>query len=179
MITLITATLPERARQFAELAETVARQSLPPSRWLVEWDFGKRGPVEVLNDLAARVETDWLFRVDDDDLLERDHFDTLKPYLTDEADIVYSWCTADGPLSPTQFQKPFNAEKLKFQNLIPSAACVRTSLWRDLGGYREGPQHEDWDFWLRALKVDARFVCVPIVTWTYRLHGAGHKSLTP
>lgn len=179
MITVITATLPERARQFAELAETVARQSLPPARWLIEWDYAKRGPIDVLNDLAAQVETEWLFRIDDDDLLERDHFDTLKPYLVDDADIVYSWCHADGPLAPTQFQRPFDADRLKIQNTIPSAACVRTDVWRALGGYRqpEWTDHEDWDFWARALKAGARFVCVPIVTWTYRLHGVQHRSL--
>ncbi len=43
---------------------------------------------------------------------------------------------APHPLAADQFQKPFNAERLKFQNMIPSAACIRTSLWKELGGYR-------------------------------------------
>ncbi len=179
MITLLTATLPERAPLFAELAVTVARQSLPPERWLVEWDYNKRGPVDVLNGLSDEVETEWLFRIDDDDLLEWDHFDTLKPYLTKDADIVYSWCEARGPLPANQFQVPFNPNSLRYENYIPSAACIRTDLWRSLGGYRtsEWTKHEDHDFWVRALDAGARFRCVPIVTWTYRLGKWEHRSL--
>lgn len=179
MITLITATLPDRAQLFAQLAESVARQSLPPAKWLVEWDFDKRGPVQVINDLAAQVETEWLFRIDDDDLLERDHFDTLKPYLTDDADIVYTWCRVEGNLPTRQFQRPFDPEKLKRENDIPSAAAIRTSLWKDLGGYRDRvwTKHEDHDFWVRALEAGARFLCVPVVTWRYRLGSWQHRSL--
>ncbi len=145
---------------------------------MVEWDYEKRGPLEVLNGLSDDVETEWLFRIDDDDLLERDHFDTLKPYLTDDADIVYTWCIARGPLSPAQFQQSFDPHRLRADNYIPSAAAIRTDLWRDLGGYKQSEftKHEDHDFWVRALDAGARFVCVPIVTWTYRLGDWEHRS---
>lgn len=177
MITLITATLPERARLFAQLAESVSKQSLPPAQWLVQWDFDKVGPIKIINGLAEAVDTDWLFRVDDDDLLEADHFDALRPYLNDDADIVYSWCRVEGKLHTQQFQQPFDAEKLRRENYIPSSACIRTSLWHDLGGYREGVDHEDHDLWVRALDAGARFACVPIVTWRYRLGGWQHRSV--
>lgn len=171
-VTVITASLPERGRQFAELAESIARQSLPPARWLVEWDYGRRGPVDVLNRLAAHVETDWLFRVDDDDVLERDHFDTMRPYLTDDVDVVFSWCRVEGGKYPTVFQHDFNPQRMRRENGIPSAAFIRTDLWRDLGGYQtpEWTRHEDWDFWIRAIDAGARFKSVPIVTWRYRVN---------
>ena len=178
MITLITATLPERRHLFADLARSVALQTLPPQAWLVEWDYEHRGPVEVINNLVEQVETEWFFRIDDDDLLEHDHFDTLKPYLTDEADIVYSWCRVEGQGSTRLFQRPFSTERLKVENYIPSAAAIRTSLWRDLGGYEQAERtpHEDYDFWLRALEAGARFVCVPIQTWVYRMGDWAHRS---
>jgi hypothetical protein len=178
-VTAITASLPERGRLFADLAESMARQSLPPARWLVEWDYAKRGPVEVLNKLASHVETDWLFRVDDDDVLERDHFDTCRPYLQD-ADVVYSWCRVEGGGYPTMYQREFSANNVQRENNIPSCAFIRTELWNHLGGLREPEwtRHEDWDFWLRALKAGARFRCVPIVTWRYRIDESwDHRSI--
>ncbi len=179
MITLLTATLPERRHLFGELAASVTRQSLPPEKWLVEWDFAHRGPVAVINDLAAQVETEWLFRIDDDDILEADHFDVLKGYLTDQADIVYTWCHLDGQGSTRLYQRPFNPDQLKVENYIPSPAAIRTSLWRELGGYRtvQYTPHEDYDFWIRAVAAGARFLCVPIVTWRYRMGEWSHRSL--
>lgn len=179
MITVVTPTLPERAPLLAQLADCMARQTLAPQQWLIEWDYTRRGTVAVVNDLARHVTTPWLFPFADDDLLEHDHFDTLKPYLTDDADIVYTWCRVEGvKIHGRSFQTEFDPDRLRNENYIPAPACIRTDLWRQLGGYRArgtfaqrgGTEHEDWDFWLRALDVGARFRCVPIVTWTYRMN---------
>lgn len=182
MIEVVTATLPERGRLLAECAESVARQTLPPAAWHIAVDHRREGPAPVLNRLAERVETPWLFRLDDDDVLYRDHFETLKPYLTsDRYDVVYSWCAAEGSLPRRRFQVPFDPKRLPIDNTIPSAAAIRTDLFRRLGGYRSDPEtmlsrHEDWDLWLRALEIGARFLCVPIVTWRYRLGDWRHRS---
>lgn len=182
MIEVITATLPERGRLLAECAESVARQSLAPAAWHIGVDHGREGPATVLNRLAGRVETPWLFRLDDDDVLYRDHFETLKPYLIgNRHDVVYSWCAAEGSLPRRKFQVEFDGDRLAIDNTIPSAAAIRTDLFRALGGYRTDPEemrtrHEDWDLWLRALEIGARFLCVPIVTWRYRLGAWEHRS---
>jgi hypothetical protein len=183
MISILTATMPDRGRLFAEAAQSVAAQTMSPAAWYVGYDHENSGPSTILNRLAASVDTEWLFRLDDDDILEPDHFDTLAPYLTDEADIVYSWCRVEGTLAKTAFQVEFDRQRLKYDNFIPSAACIRTSLFKQLGGYRQyedikhRTRHEDWDFWLRAENEGANFVCVPIVTWTYRLGDWSHRSL--
>jgi GT2 family glycosyltransferase len=180
MIEVVTATLPERGPLLADCARSVALQTLPPAAWHVRVDHDREGPANVLNGLVDAVKAEWLFRLDDDDLLEPDHFAHLKPYLTGRADIVYSWCRIDGPISPRKFQVPFDPDRLRRDNFIPSAAAIRTSLFRDLGGYDPHPtrtRHEDWDFWLRALEAGARFLCVPIPTWTYRLGAWEHRSL--
>jgi hypothetical protein len=50
---------------------------------------------------------------------------------------------------------------------------IRATLCADLGWKRDTINGwEDWDFWLRALDVEARFKCVPVVTWLYRFHGS-------
>lgn len=182
MISVITATLPDRGRLLAECATTIAAQTLQPAAWYVGVDHERNGPAAILNGLAAKVDTSWLFRLDDDDLLEPDHFETLRPYLSRDVDVVYSWCAVEGPMSRRQFQVPFDPDRLRRDNFIPSAACVRKTLWDDLGGYRPDDQldrtrHEDWDLWLRALEAGARFLCVPIPTWTYRLGQWTHRSV--
>lgn len=178
-LTVITPTVPERAALLEEAGRSVARQYVHPDGWQIGWDHEHAGPVETVNRLAERVTTDWLFRLDDDDLLHPEHFQVLWPRLTDDdADIIYTWCVVDGGWNEKLYQKPFDADALREENFIPSAACIRTELWRDLGGYREpaGHPHEDWDFWLRALDAGARFQCVPAVTWVYRWGGWQHRS---
>lgn len=178
MLTVITATLPERAPLLGQLAESLACQSVHVG-WHVGWDTDRRSPVPVLNRLAAGVSTEWLFRCDDDDLFDPHHFETVGEHLADNVDIVWTWCRIVGRFAPGEFQQPFDADRLREQNYIPSAAAIRTGLWSDLGGVRDGglSEHEDWDFWLRALDAGARFRCVPTVTWTYRLDDAwAHRS---
>lgn len=167
-VTVLTRAMPERRRAFLELAESIAMQSLPPARWLVEWDYAERGPVEVYNRLADHVETDWFFRIDNDDLLELDHFDAARPYLTDDVDILYTWCHLDGKHYPTHLQRPFDPDRLRYDDVVPSAAFVRTALWRRVR-YSAGNFTDPWDFYLRALDLHARMKCLPIVTYRHRV----------
>lgn len=177
-ITVIVATIPEREALLEQAIDTVQAQTSPVP-YLVGVDAQHDGPVPTLNALAERVQTEWLFRLDDDDLLDPDHFQVLSKWLDDDADIVYTWCRVEGggeEHPEAQFQDRFQAEwgweYLRESNFIPASAAVRTSLWRDLGGLREPAwtKHEDWDFWVRALDAGARFRCVPTVTWTYRMN---------
>jgi hypothetical protein len=88
-----------------------------------------------------------------------------------EADIVYSYCDVigRGNWNPSA---PFDAERLRVENYIPATSLIRTELCAELGWRTDAAYgFEDWDFWIRALDVDARFVCVPFVTWQYRFHG--------
>lgn len=170
MLTVITATIPERAALLGELAGSLAAQTCH-FPWHVGWDTGHGTPVPVLNRLAADVTTDWVFRCDDDDLFDPHHFEVIAEALDDDVDIVWTWCRVDGRFVNDAFQQPFDPARLRDENFIPSAAAVRTSLWAALDGLRDdGPtEHEDWDFWLRALDAGATFRLVPEVTWTYRL----------
>jgi glycosyltransferase involved in cell wall biosynthesis len=169
--TVIMPTIPERADLFAEALESVQRQTFPVE-YRVGMDTDHNGPIPTVNALAGCVETEWLFRLDDDDLLDPDHFAILNNWL-DDADIVYTWCRVEGGTHPEDFfQKNFHVSHLREANWIPCSAAVRTQLWHDLGGLQasDWTDHEDWDFWVRALDAGARFRCVPAVTWTYRLN---------
>lgn len=194
-VAVLTPSLPERAPMLTEAVASVNAQTLRPSAHLVGIDHSRIGIGRMLNQLAAGAEAEWLARLDDDDLLDSTHLEVLAS-KAEKADIVYSWCRIL-PYSPGQDvafpavvgpsgwipNQSFEADQLRSRNYIPATTLIRTSLWAELGGWRlagygvgdspRGPEGtEDWDFWLRALDVGARFACVPEVTWTYRYHGA-------
>lgn len=176
-LTVITVTIPERAQLLAELGDAIDAQTVQPE-WAVELDIDGDGPVPQLNRLVEAVDTEWVFRCDDDDLLDRHHFETLAPHLTDDYDVVYSWPriipeTDDFSTDGLQLVRPLAS--LREQNFIASAAAVRRSVWLELGGVRDVPE-EDADFWVRAHEAGARFRCIPQVTWTYRLGDWPHRS---
>lgn len=176
-LTVVTATIPERADMLHELGQCIARQTVRPYEWIVATDWDRVGPSKVINDLVAQVNTPWVFRCDDDDLFDVNHFEVIGANLSDRADIVYTWPRIDPPgwIGETGLQVLGSPEFLREHNFIPSAAAVRTSLWDELGGYRD-VHNEDHDLWVRALDVGARFCLVPQVTWTYRLGDWPHLS---
>lgn len=177
-LTVITVTIPERAQMLTELAAAIEAQTMRPT-WLIEVDEVGTGPVPQLNHLAQQVETEWLFRLDDDDLVDPDHFAALAPELEGEAyDVVYTWprivpATDNFPENGLQLVRPLAS--LEEQNFIASAVAIRASVYRALGGVRDVAE-EDADLLVRAYRAGARFRCIPEVTWTYRLGDWPHRS---
>ncbi len=176
-LTIVTATIPERATLLHELRQSIALQTVRPP-WLVKTDWKREGPAAVINDLVAQVDTEWVFRCDDDDLFDPTHFEVIAAHLGDHADIIYTWPRIDPPgwIGETGLQVIGSPEFLREHNFIASAAAVRTSVWRELGGYRTDVKNEDHDLWVRALDAGARFQCIGQVTWTYRLGDWPHLS---
>ena len=179
----------------AEAIASVNAQTLPPVAHLIGVDHQLIGIGRTLNRLATAVEAEWLARLDDDDLFDPNHLETLAS-RADGADIVYSWCRvaprvmgASEPPYPSVIgtsswvpNQSFDADRLRKSNYIPATTLIRRSLWEELGGWHlagygvgDSPRTpegtEDWDFWLRSLDAGARFACIPEVTWTYRYHG--------
>ena len=175
-LTVFTPSLPSRREMLLGAMASVAAQTFPPAGGHhVEVDHARAGVVAVANRLAEQVDTEWLMLLDDDDLLDPNHCATLA--TVEDADIVYTWTRVTGRpgFDPNA---TFDADALRAANYIPGGcAAIRTSLWRELGGYRPGHDPEDWDFWLRALDVGARFVCIPKITWTYRFGPWGNLSI--
>ncbi len=172
-LSLILATVPERELLRRQCVASIEAQTMRPAALLWEVDANHRGPVATFNSLASKVTTDWLFPFADDDLLDPEHFEVLQTGLSDNVDIVYTWCRVTGrpelPETLFQIERPFH--HLKSQNWIPGSAAIRTQLWKQLGGWQDPGimKHEDWHFWVRAYNAGARFLCIPTVTWTYRV----------
>lgn len=169
-LTLVTITMPQRAAMLTEMLATVAAQTVKPDAHLIVWDHGQ-GFVDRANHAVNLVATDWFCFVDDDDLLDANHVDTLTTNLS--ADIVWTWCRVEGRAwNPNS---PYTVGRLTTENYIPSNCAFRTDLWLDLGGYDNSERHPDWAMLKRAEAAGATFRNIPEVTWTYRFHG-GNSS---
>lgn len=164
MITVVTPTIPGREELLAECRESVAQLGLAH---LVELDSDAAGPAAVRNRLVEQVDTEWALFVDDDDLLYGNYIDVVRPHL-DSADVVYTAWDLSGASSPRP-EPSFEAIVLRHYNIVPVTACVRTALFRSVGGFPvdEDPD-EDYALWLAMLDAGARFRYVPVVAWHYR-----------
>jgi hypothetical protein len=150
----------------AELCESVDAQTFPLWEHLILVDEGYVGCSRTLNAIAETARAPYLFLIADDDLL-------LPTCLGDHLGEALKGTGADVVYSPPQVEgepdAPFHGDPPG----IPAPALIRTSLWRELGGYDvQRAQCEDLDFFERALIAGAVFKRIEGPQWVYRFHGA-------
>jgi hypothetical protein len=177
----------------AAMIESVQRQA-EPCAWIGAYDRGQ-GAAGARNAALNLVQSEWVGFVDDDDLPDPDHVESLLALaLATGADVAYprfrvlggdysrrrSLGDLVGIMEDVDGQGPeaFTGT-LRAGNFIPVTVLARTSAVRAVGGFPVGeaaPQHpfppyprlEDWGLWLRMLDNGARFAHLPEVTWTWR-----------
>lgn len=168
-VTVITATIPERAGMLEECVASVCAQTYRDYEHLILLDSKREGCSAMVNRMVADAQGEWLLPIADDDLLLPGCLQTLLDH-SEDADVVYSPPLVWGLHDPWWF---FQAPPA-----IPSTALVRTSVWRELGGYDEtAVREEDRKLWAKAVERGARFVrASDDPTWIYRLNHGGNKS---
>jgi hypothetical protein len=169
-LTVVTATKPGREALLAECAASVADAGLTH---LVGVDKHLEGPAGVRNLLAELVSTPWVVFLDDDDLLYPHYERTVAPHF-DYSDMVYTGWDLEGAEDPQPMAlDPF---LLSWRNTIPVTACVRTEVFRAVGGFPVDHRLEDHGLWKAILLAwDAehrrcryRITYEPAVAWRYR-----------
>lgn len=162
LVSVFTATIPERTAMLAECEASVRSQTFFNWEHLVLEDTEREGCAVTCNRLVAAASGDWVLPIADDDLLLPGCIEHLLA-ASENADVVYSPPLVTGNEDRWWF---FQAPPV-----IPSTALIRRDLWNELGGYDESvPRDEDRQLWIAALAVDARFVRVDEPTWIYRQH---------
>ena len=186
-ITVVTASMPDRAERLKHLVRSVQDQDVAPIDHLIRVEapsLGQPNPVDVSkqrNALLDDVESEWLAVIDDDDYYYPHHFATIAPLLDTDADVIHTFC--DGHFLPMADVSTWGNEvieqKLRYSNLFASGAAIRTSKIREIGGWggdfdfttrrytATNATWEDWDLWVRLARAGARFACVPTETWCY------------
>ena len=174
-ITVITPTIKGRESFLEECKASVEAQTLPAEEHLIFTDVWRKGPAFALNYLWPLVKTEYTQVLADDDLLLPNHIaqmasaaqlaQTGPPWRTD---IVHSYCRVEGR------NIDFNCPAKEAGYNIPATALIRTSLIKELGGWREKAEtgvFEDFDFFRRAAEAGNSFTTRRIITWVYRFHG--------
>lgn len=178
-ITVITASLPERADLLRDAMASVRAQTLQPADHLVGIDYQRTGGARVRNALVAATTTPWVQILDDDDLLMPEHLAALAAKAdATGADIVYSYCSVEGDDAFNLYNRPYDRETLRNLSIVSHNALVRTELLLDLGGWLEEPGY-DWKLWNRAADAGAKFACLEERTWHYRLNPTWRHESRP
>lgn len=170
MISVITATIPERAALLKECRASIVSQTYSSVQHVVEMDESREGCSVMVNRAVERSTGEWLFLLADDDLALPRCLE-LHAELAGDADIVYGPPLVWGIHDPWwYFQAP---------PAIPATALIRKELFLELGGYDEGVvREEDRGLWTAAMEAGARFRRIEgNPTWVYRLAHGGNKSL--
>lgn len=194
-ITVVIPTILERQHLLARAHASVQRQTRPTDAVLIEPDFWRTGAAATRNRALAKVDTEWIAWLDDDDELLPNHLDVLLA-AAENADLVYPRPKMVSGVDPTAilidgawrspWGMPFgerSADHIRTQgSFIPITHLVRTELVRKVGGFPDGRtlpggryQGEDERYLIALLDAGARFVHANTVTW--RWHG-GHGANT-
>lgn len=176
-VTVITASVPQRAGLLTQAALSVEKQTYGCVPWLIRVEqpetFGSAHIAHQRNLLLDAVNTEWVAVLDDDDLLDPTYLERCAEHF-DTADVIYTYCrnTFNHP------EGPFDSARLQRENFIDAESLVRTAMVRAVGGWRAaGPtQVEDWDLWKRLDAAGARFACIPERLRDHR-HG-GWRTVT-
>lgn len=192
-ITVVIPTIATRQERLNRAVQSVYSQTLRPQALLISEDTSRLGAPGNRDAGLAKVETEWVALLDDDDYFYPDHLDTLyKAALDTDADIVYSWFDVEGGTDPfpENFGKPWNPEA-PIQTTVTILA--KTDVVRRAGGYSSttgfteeelvefaqgNTAGEDFRMVFAANKQGAKIVHVPKKTWAY-CHWAGNTSGRP
>ena len=143
---------------------------------LVEWQAGmiilettiepKIHPQVCVNDAIAEADTDWVCKMDVDDII---YPHALDPLETCDADVYMFGIRMGGKNLPARHATRQDVMKTP-HNLVFSCSPFRRWVWEKTGGFQDAIC-EDWRFWVDAARVGARFQTSPTIDYEYVIHG--------
>jgi glycosyltransferase involved in cell wall biosynthesis len=135
---------------------------------------GRPGPVRNAGLALARGEH--LLCLDpDDQLLPGFLARCLEALARTGADVAYTGYFEDCGGERWEVQPPdFSPLLLANQNILHAASLMRRAVYERGARYRSATGYEDWDFWVQAAGLGARFVRVEGPHLVYRLHEQGY-----
>ena len=147
------------------------------------FDNPGEGLVDALNFGISKARSEWIARMDADDIMHTSKLELQWSWIQQNPSTdVVSCQTAlfpedeisDGFLEYVRWQnrivhhEDFINQCYVEMPLTNPTAIFRSSMIREIGGYRKGNIPEDYDFWLRALHAGYRFAKIPRVLFNWR-----------
>jgi glycosyltransferase involved in cell wall biosynthesis len=120
------------------------------------------------NDAIAHMETDWVCRLDADDLILPHAFDRLDGVTAD----VYSFgISINNERDHSSIAVSTSTVRNSPNNHLYSASPFRRSVWVANGGFVDAV-YQDWIFWRQAAAHGAEFEASATVDYIWRSHDA-------
>lgn len=181
-VSILTPTIEGREKLLVEACTSVVAQTEEVAH-LVYLDTLREGPAVCRNRMLDLVQSEWVGFLDDDDLLDPEHVETLMALLDDgddPPDLAWSRCRTEFAEGVAQvriaqsIRRPDYVQLLRpgARNFIPVTVIARTEAVRAAGGFDPADRYEDHALWCRMLRRGCRFAHHPHATWTYRFLGA-------
>lgn len=186
-ITLIIASIPERAPLLGRALVSVSSQNLLPSKVIVSYDTENFGAAKTRQKALDDVSTEWVAFLDDDDELLPMHLERLMAFAIEtEADFVFPWFTVVGGIDPFPF---FFGQEFKGNSQTTITVLAKTSAIRAVNGFHwndESVETDNYgnrageDFHLACKLLEAGFKIrhLPERTWLWH-HDSGNTSGMP
>jgi glycosyltransferase involved in cell wall biosynthesis len=133
------------------------------------------GIVEASNSALEIATGDFIVLLDHDDSLHLNALEVVAGTIRDNADVDYIYSNEDKVDETGKhfdvFKKPaFSPERLRGQNYCCHLSVVRSSLIKEIGGFRTGFEGaQDYDLILRATERARKIVHIPEVLYHWRV----------
>jgi glycosyltransferase involved in cell wall biosynthesis len=143
------------------------------------FDYGDdKGKVKTLNKLLNECKYDWIALQDDDDFWIYNKLEKQIEYI-DSYDVIgtfISYIDKDGHIigHPTlhSYHDDIKHLSMSGDNQVANTSSIfKKSDALEIGGWRDGLDGiEDYDFWLRLIRSDKKFINIPEQLVLHRLH---------
>ena len=158
-----------------EIRDFLARAAKQDPRILVSYRQANGGIVAASNDAVALATGDYIGLLDHDDVLEPDalaevvaalHADPSIDYIYTDEDLL----TQDGTMRDP-FRKPdWSPERFRNQMYVCHFSVIKTSLLRQVGGFRIGfDGSQDYDLMLRVTEQAHKVHHIPKILYHWRI----------
>lgn len=183
-VTVVIPTIPPRRDIRLRAEQSVNQQTVRRACLLIQHDDDREGSAATRNRALARVETEWVLWLDDDDLLMPNAIQLLtEAQKRTGADIVSgsAWIpqTADhreptSPIEPGWLSPEFVTERSR----LTVTSLMRTEMVRAVGGFEfradpgTGMALDDFGLYVRLAAAGATFWRIPETVFIWNIHGA-------
>ena len=179
-VSVIICALPSRPDLLSEAISGIVEQTVPPRAAYIGIDFALIGEAQNQNRMINIVDTEWIAFCHDDDVWLPNHLEEMLK-ISQDADVIFSdyYLEGRGDWHPGHYCSSW--EKLLETNWIPpSAAMIRTDVFRAIGGWQQMNHMRDWVDWKtwQRLYLDGyRMKCTCKKTFRYRFEvNENHKN---